>query len=83
MNEWLIASGVLLVAMLPLLFVCVVSSAVDGLVALQLAGTNVAFILLLLSEGIERQSFADLALVLAMTSFVGSLAFAYFLERAR
>src|ERR671938_519049 len=65
MNEWLVAAGILLVAMLPLGVVCVVSSAVDGLVALQLAGTNAAFVLLLLSEGIERQSFADRGLMLA------------------
>ncbi|MEA2427417.1 MAG: multicomponent Na+:H+ antiporter subunit, partial [Thermoleophilaceae bacterium] len=74
---------VLLVAMLPLLGVCFLSSAVDGLVALQVAGTNAAFILLLLSEGIRREPFADLALVLALMSFVGSLAFSYFLERAQ
>jgi multisubunit Na+/H+ antiporter MnhF subunit len=83
MNEWLIASLVLLVAMAPLMAVCVFSTAVDGLVALQVAGTNAAFILLLLSEGIRREPFADLALVLALISFVGSLAFSYFIERAR
>jgi multisubunit Na+/H+ antiporter MnhF subunit len=83
MNEWLVAALVLLVAMLPLLAVCTFSSAVDGLVALQVAGTNAAFILLLLSEGIQRQAFADLAIVLALLSFGGSLAFSYFLERVR
>ena len=83
MNEWLIAALVLLVAMLPLLGVCFLADAVEGLVALQVAGTNAAFILVLLSEGLERQSFADLAIVLALLSFAGSLAFSYFLERAR
>jgi multicomponent Na+:H+ antiporter subunit F len=82
MNEWLVAALVLLVAMLPLGAVCVFSSALDGLVALQLAGTNAALVLLLLSEGTQRQPFADLALVLALLSFVGSLAFSYFMERA-
>ena len=82
MNEWLIASLVLLVAMVPLAAVCVWSSAVDGLVALQVGGTNAALILLLLAEGFNRQPFADLALILALMSFVGSLGFAYFLERA-
>ena len=83
MNEWLVAALVLLVAMLPLGAVCVWSTAVDGLVALQVGGTNGALILLLLSEGFQRQPFADLALILALMSFVGSLGFAYFLERAR
>jgi multicomponent Na+:H+ antiporter subunit F len=82
-NEWLIAALVLLVAMLPLLGVCFLCDAVDGLVALQVAGTDAAFILVLLSEGIGRQAFADLAIVLALLSFAGSLAFSYFLERAR
>ncbi len=80
MNEWLLAAFVLLAAMVPLGAVCFFSSAVDGLVALQVAGTNAAFVLLLVSEGIQRQPFADLALVLALMSFVGSLAFAHFLE---
>jgi multicomponent Na+:H+ antiporter subunit F len=82
MNEWLAVALVLLVAMLPLGLVSVLSSALDGLVALQLAGTNAAFVLLLVAEGLKRQPFADLALVLALLSFVGSLAFAHFLERA-
>jgi multisubunit Na+/H+ antiporter MnhF subunit len=83
MNEWLVAALVLLVAMLPLLAVSVFSDAVSGLAALQVAGTDAALILLLLSEGIQRQGFADLAIVLVLLSFTGSLAFSYFLERAR
>jgi multisubunit Na+/H+ antiporter MnhF subunit len=83
MNEWLIGALVLLVAILPLLGVCVFAGAVDGLVALQVAGTTAALILFLLSEGIQRQGFADLAIVLALLSFGGSLAFSHFLERVR
>ena len=55
----------------------------ECLVALQVAGTNAALVLLLVAEGIQRQPFADLALVLALMSFVGSLAFAHFMERLR
>jgi multicomponent Na+:H+ antiporter subunit F len=80
-NEWEIAALVLLVAMLPLGVVCVRSAAIDGLVALQVGGTNAAIVLLLLAEGMHRQPFGDLALVLAVMSFVGSVAFAHFLER--
>jgi multisubunit Na+/H+ antiporter MnhF subunit len=83
MNEWLLAALVLLVAMVPLGVVCARSPAIEGLVALQIAGTNTALILLLLAEGIQREPFADLALILSATSFIGPLAFAYFLERAR
>ena len=81
MNEWLIAALVLLASMLPLGAVCFFARPIDELVALQVAGTNAAFILLLVAEGIQRQPFADLALVLALMSFVGSLAFAHFMER--
>lgn len=82
MNEWLIAAIVLLALLVPLGLVCFFAGAIDGLVALQLGGTNGALVLLLLSEGIARQSFADLAIVMALLSFVGSLSFAYFLERS-
>jgi multisubunit Na+/H+ antiporter MnhF subunit len=83
MNEWFAAALALLVAMVPLGAVAVRSSALDGLVALQVGGTNAAFVLLLVAEGMQRQPFADLAVVLALVSFVGSLGFAYLLERAR
>jgi multisubunit Na+/H+ antiporter MnhF subunit len=81
MNVWLAAALTLVAAMLPLGAVCfVVGRAVDGIVALDLAGTNAALALLLLAEGLKRQPFADLALVLVLLSFVGTLAFSYFLE---
>ena len=81
MNVWLAAALVLIAAMVPLGLVCfLVPRAVDGLVALDLAGTNAALILLLLSEGLKRQPFGDLALVLAVLSFIGTVAFSYFLE---
>jgi multisubunit Na+/H+ antiporter MnhF subunit len=83
MNQWLLAALVLTVAMVPLGIVCVRSPAIEGLVALQIGGSNAALVLLLIAEGIERQPFADLALVLAATSFVGPLAFAYFLEQVK
>ena len=81
MNVWLAAALILLAAMLPLGAVCFFARrAIDGLVALDLAGTNAALALLLLSEGLKRQPFADLALVAAALSFVGTVAFSYFLE---
>ena len=52
----------------------------EGLVALQLAGEIVALVLLLLAEGFQRQPFTDLALILAVLSFVGSLVFLRFME---
>jgi multisubunit Na+/H+ antiporter MnhF subunit len=82
MNAWLMAATALLTGLVPLGVVVVASgSAVDRLVALELAGDVDAVILLLLAEGFHRSSYADLALVLALLSFAGSLVFARFLER--
>jgi multicomponent Na+:H+ antiporter subunit F len=83
MNEWLLGASVLTVALIPCLWVAVRSSFADGLVAVQLAGTLASLALLMLAEGETRQPFSDLALVLAVVSFAGSLLFARFLERSR
>ncbi|HEX3242867.1 MAG TPA: monovalent cation/H+ antiporter complex subunit F [Solirubrobacterales bacterium] len=81
MNEWAVAAIVLL-AVLP---VCAVITAlldpIDGLIALEVSGTTGTAILLLLSESLKRQPFADLALIFAALSFVGALGFARLLER--
>jgi multicomponent Na+:H+ antiporter subunit F len=53
----------------------------EGLVALELAGVISVLVLLLLAEGFQRQPFVDLALVLAVLSFVGTLAFVRYMER--
>jgi multicomponent Na+:H+ antiporter subunit F len=83
MNEWQIAAAVLVIGLVPCLLVSARRSFADGLVAVQLAGTLASLALLLLAEGEERQPFSDLALVLAVLSFVGSLLFARYLERSR
>jgi multicomponent Na+:H+ antiporter subunit F len=81
MNEWLIAALVVLVALAPCLWVAAHHEAMEGLVGLNLAGVLASIALMLMAEGFERQPFADLALVLALLSLAGSLAYARFLER--
>jgi multisubunit Na+/H+ antiporter MnhF subunit len=81
MNEWEIAATVLGFALIPCLGVCVVGSARDALVALQVASVLLSTILMLLAEGFHRQPFIDLAVVFAPMSVVGSLAFARLMER--
>lgn len=81
MNGWLWAASVLAVALVPLALVCALRPSEDGIVALEAAGLDAALALLLLAEGLHRQGFASLALVLAVTSFVGSIAFLRFLGR--
>ena len=81
MNEWLLATVILVAALVPCGLVCALRSATDGLVALELAGVIDTTALVLLSEGFHRQPFVDLAVVAAMVTFAGSLVFARILER--
>jgi multisubunit Na+/H+ antiporter MnhF subunit len=81
MNEWLLAAVVLVAALVVLLPLPAFLDPVDGLIALQVGGSILTAILLLLAQGTHRQPFADLALVFAVLSFVSCLAFARLLER--
>ena len=82
MNEWILAAIVLVLGgILPCLVVSVRASVMEGLVALEMAGVIAVLVLLLFAEGFQRQPFVDLALVLALLSFVGTLAFVRFMER--
>ena len=81
MNPFLFFGAVLLASLAPLLVLCVRAPVMDCLVALNLAGTIVTLVLLLIAQGTHRQPFFDLALVSAVLSFAGGLAFARFLER--
>jgi multisubunit Na+/H+ antiporter MnhF subunit len=80
-NAWLVAATVLLCGLAPCGFVALRGSRLDGLVALELAGSLVVLVLLLLAQGFQRSVYFSLALVLAAASLVGGLAFARMLER--
>lgn len=80
MNGWLWAAAVLVVALVPLVVVCVRLPAPDGIVAIEAAGVDAVLALLLIAQGTGRQPFGDLALVLAVVSFVGSIAYLRFVE---
>jgi multisubunit Na+/H+ antiporter MnhF subunit len=80
-NVWLIAAIALTPALLACGLACVLFGALDALVALELMGVLSTVELMLLAEGTHRQPFIDLALVLAVMSFIGGLAFARVLER--
>jgi len=83
MNEWHVAAAILLVALAPCGWICARRDIADALPALQLASTLSAIALLLIANAEQRQPFADLAVILAAVSFVGSLALARFVERNR
>jgi len=82
-NGWLWGAAVLVAALVPLLVVCVRLPAPEGIVAVEAAGIDTVLALLLVAEGTDRQPFADLALVLAVVSFVGSIAYLRFVEALR
>lgn len=81
MNEWEIAAAVLGGAIVPCLAVCALTGALRALVAMELAGTLMASTLMALCEGFHRQPFIDLALLLALMSILGALAFARLMEK--
>jgi multisubunit Na+/H+ antiporter MnhF subunit len=81
MNEWEIAAVVLAGAMLPCVAICVLADAVNALVAFEVASTVATTALMVLSEGFHRQPFIDLALILALLSLIGAMAFARLMER--
>jgi multisubunit Na+/H+ antiporter MnhF subunit len=82
MSLWLVSAAVLVVLLVPLAAVAAFGTPDDGLVALELASVLVTVALLLMAEGLDRQIFGDLAVVLAVGAFAGSLAYAVLLERA-
>ncbi|HEX3316425.1 MAG TPA: MrpF/PhaF family protein [Solirubrobacteraceae bacterium] len=81
MNGWLIAATILLAALLPLLVVALRSPVADALVAVELASVIATLALLLLAEGFHHNYLFDVALVMAVITFVGSLAYVRMLER--
>jgi multisubunit Na+/H+ antiporter MnhF subunit len=81
MNEWEIAAAVLGGMVLPCLAVCALSTTLNALAALELAGTLLTAALMALCEGFHRQPFMDLAVLFALLSMIGTLIFARLMER--
>ena len=81
MTAYFAAVVALLVGLAPLIVFSIRAVPEDGLVALNLGGTITTLVLMLLAEATERQPFFDLAVVSAVLSFAGGLAYARFLER--
>lgn len=80
-SAYLIAGAAMLASMAPLLVFAVRAEPPDGLVALNIGGNIATLVLLLLAAGTGREPFFDLAVVSAVLSFAGSLAYARFMER--
>jgi multisubunit Na+/H+ antiporter MnhF subunit len=82
MSLWLASAAVLVALLVPLAALAAFGTPDDGLVAFELASVLVTVALLLMAEGLGRQIFGDLAVILAVGAFAGSLAYAVLLERA-
>ena len=82
MTAWFVAAGALLVALVPCGIACFRARLEQAVAAFQLAGVIGGLTLLVLSEALRREPFADLALVVLACSFGGSLFLARFLERS-
>jgi multisubunit Na+/H+ antiporter MnhF subunit len=80
-SPWLIAAIVLLVALLAPLYVALRRSLMDALIALEVVGIVQSMVLLLLAEGFHRIVLMDPALVLAVMTTIGALAFVRLMER--
>jgi multisubunit Na+/H+ antiporter MnhF subunit len=63
------------------LYVCARRPLMDALVALQLTGVVQTMVLMLLAEGFHREALFDPALVLAVMTLIGSLAYVRLTER--
>jgi multisubunit Na+/H+ antiporter MnhF subunit len=80
MNEWEIAAAVLGAALIVCAAVAALRSVATALLALELGGTIATTILMVLSQGLQRQPFIDLALVIAVLSVLGCIVIARLLE---
>jgi multicomponent Na+:H+ antiporter subunit F len=80
-NLWLAATIGLLAALVPCGVVIVRGGRFDRLVALELATTITVLALIALACALERPSYLDMALTLALLAFPGTLAFAITFER--
>jgi len=80
-NAWLAAASALLILVLPCAVAAMRGGMVERLLGVELGGVLTTLSLLMLAEGFDRSIYFDLALVFAVMSFVGSLAFVRFLER--
>jgi multicomponent Na+:H+ antiporter subunit F len=80
-NLWILASALLLLAIVPAGVACFRGKTMHRLVGLEIAEIITTVLLVTLAEAMKQPSFFDLALALAILSYGGGLVFARFLER--
>jgi multisubunit Na+/H+ antiporter MnhF subunit len=80
MNEWELVAAVLGAGLFACGALAALGSVATALVALELGGTLATTILMVLSEGLQRQPFIDLAVTVAALSLLGAMLLARMLE---
>jgi multisubunit Na+/H+ antiporter MnhF subunit len=80
-STYLLAASVLLAGFLPLALVAIRAEAIDGLAAVQTSGTVTTLALICLAVGSGQSAFAAVAVVCAVSTVVGGLVFARFMDR--
>jgi multicomponent Na+:H+ antiporter subunit F len=80
-NVFLVAAAAMLAGLVPCGVVCARASAIDGVVALELAGSVMVTVLICLAEGFHRSSYFNLPVVCALVAWVDGLVFARFMGR--
>ena len=81
MNAFEIAALALVTGFVPLLWVCLREPEIDGVVALELAGSVATLVLVCLAEGYHRGIYMAVAVVCAAVTWISGLVFARFLGR--
>ena len=81
MNVWYGAALVLLLCLLPCIVVAVRGGVIDALIALEIATALSVLVLLLAEQGMQRTSFFDVSLALAVLALPSTLLFARFYRR--
>lgn len=81
MNAFTVAATALIAGLAPLAVVAAVRRAIDGLVALELAGAILVLVLMCLAVGLHQSIYFTVAVVAAVTSWTGGLVIARFLGR--
>ena len=81
MNAFQVAALALVTGFVPLLWVCLREREIDGVVALELAGSVATLVLVCLAEAYHRGIYMTVAVVCAALTWISGLVFARFLGR--
>lgn len=81
MNMWFASTIAFVLITVPCMVLLIRVALIDALVALQFGTGACVFALTVLAMGLNRPSFLDIGLTLAILAYPASLLFAHFFER--